>query len=212
MKNELFVFREVTLARFSAGFARIDSELAFYRHEEAKMCAEKKFRPEKSGCALETYRYEILSLPIADFTGYYTKEIFSVDGVLLTTEICDDLGLTELHTRTPVPECAKQGDIVLLFKNLECGRSSFVSQQTAVVIQCIDDTGREDVTIGYLSEDGYFGHRHDAAFLVKTVLAPSQYGAREEVLRAAFRAWTDPTGSSEQMRQFLGGDLPWFDL
>lgn len=212
MSDIVFIFREITLNNFSSDFARIDEEIVFLQYEQAKKFAMGKFRDQASESSLDFYRYEILQIEIGCEDGFYTKEIFSIDGVLLTNEVYNQSGCESFHSRAPDPVPAIAGELVFLFKNLECGKSSFVTNQVAVILYCFNENGVEDLTIGYIDEAGYFSHQHGANFLIKAISDSSVSGKKEMALRAAYRAWHDPAGCSDDLRHFVNGKLPFFDL
>jgi hypothetical protein len=143
--------------------------------------------------------------------GYYSKEIFSLHGQILTKEIFDEHGLEHFHSLVPTPINAAECDLVVLFKNSESGASTFMSNLDAVVLTCEDENGAEDLTIGYIDEEGYFGHRHGANHLIKSLGIKSEGHRKVTALLNAYRAWHDRINAPEKLIQFVDGDTPYFD-
>jgi hypothetical protein len=212
MNNVVFVFRELTLSRFSSNFSRVDEEVVCLERTEVEKFAAGRFKAQASESSLNSYRYEIVQMEIGCADGFYTKETYSIDGSLLAKEVYDQSGCHIVHSRCPSPASAQIGELVLLFKNFECGRSFFVDNQVAVVLRYVDENGADDFTIGYTDEAGYFSHLHGARHLIKAVWHSASLGKKEMALRDAYVAWNDPGGHSEALQKLLGSELPYFAL
>lgn len=191
----IYIFRKLALSNFYVEMSRIDEEVVFSKYAVAKDFMLKNFKSNASIDSLNSYRYEILQIELDCEEGYYVKEIYSINGLLLTREVYEESGCASINMLCPAASPASAGQIVLLYGNRECGSSPFVCEQIGVVLTTVDGVEESEMTLGYFEEDGSFSHCHGVEHWIKTTLLVNSHGTKESALLKAYADWLPPAKS-----------------